>query len=129
MSTADKDAVLAANLAFYGAFTTQDETAMERLWARRAPVTCTHPGWPPVCGREAVMESWRSILTNPDAPHVMCHDDIAFLHGPVAIVLCEEELSGGSLSATNVFVKEDGEWRLVHHHASPLIARGAARGD
>jgi hypothetical protein len=55
----------------------------------------------------------------------MCHDDTAFLHGDVAIVLCEEELADGSLSATNIFVKEDGEWRLVHHQASQLLARGS----
>jgi ketosteroid isomerase-like protein len=125
MSERDKDAVLAANLAFYQAFTSHDVAAMEALWARRAPVSCTHPGWEALMGRGAVLESWRSILENPEAPHVMCHDDIALLHGDVAIVLCEEELADGNLSATNVFVKEDGEWRLVHHQASPLLARGS----
>ena len=53
----------------------------------------------------------------------MCHDDIAILHGNVAIVLCEEELAGGHLAATNVFIKEDGSWRLIHHHASPILER------
>jgi ketosteroid isomerase-like protein len=125
MSDREKDAVLAANLAFYQAFTSQDVPAMEALWARRAPVSCTHPGWVALTGRGAVLESWRSILQNPEAPHVMCHDDTAFLHGDVAIVLCEEELADGHLSATNIFVKEDGEWRLVHHQASPLLARGS----
>jgi len=125
MSYRERDAVLAANLAFYQAFTSHDVAAMEAIWARRAPVTCTHPGWVALISRAAVMESWRSILQNPDAPRVMCHDDTAFLHDDVAIVLCEEELSDGHLSATNVFVREDGEWRLVHHQASPLLARGS----
>jgi len=126
MSDREKDAVLAANLAFYQAFTTQDVAGMEALWARRAPVSCTHPGWVALTGRGAVLKSWRSILQNPEAPHVMCHDDTAFLHGDVAIVLCEEELADSHhLSATNIFVKEDGEWRLVHHQASPLLARGS----
>ena len=44
----DSDAVLAANLQFYHAFTTQDVDAMDRLWARHAPVVCVHPGWPPL---------------------------------------------------------------------------------
>jgi hypothetical protein len=53
----DSDAVLAANLEFYRAFTTRDVDAMEALWARQAPVACVHPGWPPLADRKAVMES------------------------------------------------------------------------
>jgi ketosteroid isomerase-like protein len=119
----ESDAVLATNLEFYRAFATQDFAAMERLWSRKAMVLCTHPGWLPLTGREAVMESWRNILGNPEAPNVMCHDDIAFLYGAMAVVLCEEELSSGHLAATNVFIKEDGSWRLVHHQASPILTR------
>jgi hypothetical protein len=32
------------------------------------------------------------------------------------------------LAATNVFVLEDGQWRMVHHHAGPL-ARTITRQD
>jgi hypothetical protein len=55
----DSDAVLAANLEFYRAFTTRDAEAMDALWARQAPVACVHPGWPALTDRDAVMESWR----------------------------------------------------------------------
>ena len=61
----DSDAVLAANLEFYRAFTTRDVAAMEALWARQAPVACVHPGWPVLADRDAVLESWRGILANP----------------------------------------------------------------
>lgn len=117
----EKDAVLAANLEFYRAFTNQDLEAMDELWSRRAMVLCTHPGWTPLAGREAVMASWRDILGHPEAPAVMCNDDQAFLYGEVAVVLCEEELPGGRLAATNIFLKEDGHWRMVHHQASPIL--------
>jgi ketosteroid isomerase-like protein len=117
----ETDAVLAANLDFYRAFTNQDLEAMEGLWAKRAMVLCTHPGWTSLAGRDAVMASWRDILGHPEAPAVMCHGDQAFLYGELAVVLCEEELPGGRLAATNIFLKEDGEWRLVHHHASPIL--------
>ena len=123
----EKDAVLAANLEFYRAFTTRDFAAMDRLWARKAHILCTHPGWMPLAGRGTVMASWHEILANPEAPRVMCHDDVAFVYGEVAIVLCEEELTGGHLAATNVFIKEDGAWRLLHHHASPLLMRETPR--
>jgi hypothetical protein len=86
-------------------------------------VLCVHPGWTPLIGREAVLASWRDILGNPEAPSVACHDDTAFLYGEVAIVLCEEALPAGRLAATNVFAKEDGAWRLVHHQASPIFVQ------
>ncbi len=121
----DNDAALAANLEFYRAFTAHDWLAMDRLWAKKHPVMCLHPGWTLLRGREAVMQSWRDILTGSEAPHVMCHDDEAFVNGDVAIVVCEEELRDGSLAATNLFVREEGNWRMMHHQASPIIARYA----
>ena len=47
------------------------------------------------------------------------------MNGDVAIVVCEEELRDGSLAATNLFVREEGNWRMMHHQASPIIARYA----
>lgn len=116
----DADAVLEANLAFYSAFGRGDYGAMETIWARRATVLCLHPGWTAVEGREAVMESWRRVLGDPDF-RIMCHDERVYLYGEMAIVLCEEELSGGLLAASNVFIREDGAWRMIHHQASAII--------
>ncbi|HKT17154.1 MAG TPA: nuclear transport factor 2 family protein [Stellaceae bacterium] len=123
MTSSDIDAVLSANLEFYRAFAGRDAAAMDAIWAREAPVTCVHPGWTPLSGRAGVLKSWRDILANPESPRVMCHDDQAFLHGEVALVLCEEELDAGHLIATNIFVREAGAWRMVHHQASPIIVR------
>src|SRR5579864_3209063 len=108
----DADAVLAANLEFYRAFAARDIAAMEALWARRAPVACLHPGWAALHEREAILDSWRGILSNPQAPRIACYDEQVFLYGEVALVLCEEELEGGTLAASNLFVREDGRWRL-----------------
>jgi ketosteroid isomerase-like protein len=125
MPVSDSDAVLAANLAFYRAFAARDIAAMEALWARRAPVACIHPGWPALAGREAVLESWRGILGNPAAPNIACRDEEVLLYGDTALVLCREELDGGTLVASNFFVREDGEWRIAHHQAGQLITRQA----
>jgi ketosteroid isomerase-like protein len=121
----DDDAVLSANLAFYHAFTTRDVAAMDAIWAAEAAVVCVHPGWTPVVGRNAVLQSWRNILANPEAPHVACHDDRAFVYGETALVICEEELNDGHLIATNTFVREAGRWRMIHHQASPIVMRGS----
>ena len=125
LTQTEADALLAANLEFYQAFTSHDLAGMERVWAAETPVLCLHPGWELLRGRAAVLESWRQILSNPEAPHVVVHDDQAFLFGEVGIVTCEEELDGGSLAATNMFVKEQGRWCLVHHQASPILSRRA----
>ncbi len=119
----DSDAVLAANLEFYRAFTMRDVDAMDALWARRAPVACVHPGWPPLADRAAVIESWRGILTNPESPRIACYDERVFLYGDTALVVCEEELGGGTLIASNWFVREVEGWRMAHHHAGQLVAR------
>ena len=119
MGDADQD-VLAANASFYAAFAAKDLEAMDRLWAQRVPVTCIHPGWNVLAGREAVMASWRAILSNPEQPRIVGGGASVQLLGDVAIVTCRELVAGNPLAATNVFVREDGAWRLLHHHAGPV---------
>ncbi|HTO96330.1 MAG TPA: nuclear transport factor 2 family protein [Myxococcales bacterium] len=122
MTAAERE-VLAANDAFYTAFARRDAQAMETLWAHQAPVACLHPGWEPLVGREAVVESWRRILLGGGAPpSIRCDSAEARVSGDFAWVICREVLPGGALAATNLFIREAGAWRLVHHHASPLPA-------
>jgi ketosteroid isomerase-like protein len=110
-------AVLFANEAFYVAFAVCDFPAMDALWSRRPSVTCIHPGWSVLAGRDSVMESWRSILANPNAPRVGCRNAVAHVLGDTAYVVCYEAIDGSFLIATNVFVREDGGWKMVHHQA------------
>ena len=108
---------LSANEAFYDAFGMGDVDAMFAIWAKEAPVTCLHPGWAPLHGRDAVLQSWRGIMESPERPVIQCEEATAKVHGDTAIVLCYENLRGGYLLATNIFVREDGLWRMVHHQA------------
>jgi ketosteroid isomerase-like protein len=113
----DQVALLFTNEAFYAAFAGRDLNAMDGLWSRRSEVTCIHPGWLPLAGRDAVMQSWQAILANPASPAISCWNATAHVLGNVAYVLCHEQLQHGFLAATNVFVREDGSWKLVHHQA------------
>jgi ketosteroid isomerase-like protein len=117
-------AILAANEAFYDAFRREDPTAMNEIWAVHAPVACIHPGWHALSGRDRVMASWRAIMEN-GAPPIRCVAPRVQRLGDTALVICEEHVQGDRLIATNVFVHEDGRWRIVHHHAGP-IADGQA---
>jgi len=114
---ADRGAVTAANAEFYRAFGTGDIKAMDALWADRGEVSCIHPGWPPVRGREDVMASWRGILAEPPEPAVQPAEEQVYLMGDAALVVCFEAIGEIFLAATNVFLRQGGAWRLVHHHA------------
>lgn len=121
-------AILAANDTFYRAFSLRDADAMDELWARSHPVACIHPGWPVLSGRSVVMESWRRVLENPHSPRISCLHAKVHRLGDVAFVTCFESVQGALLSATNVFVLEDGEWTMAHHQAGP-VADDALESD
>ncbi len=112
--------VLEANEAFYRAFTARDVGAMDALWSRRAPVACIHPGWDALQGLAEVLGSFRAILESASSPRVHCSVAAAHVVGDTAFVTCHELVQGARLVATNVFTREDGAWRMVHHHSSPL---------
>lgn len=114
-------AVLFANDVFYVAFAGRDMGAMDQVWAEQTPVACIHPGWNPIAGREEVMESWAAILGNEGSPPVQCRNAHATLIGDVAVVVCHEEIDDTFLIATNIFVKEDGRWKMIHHQAGPSL--------
>ncbi len=108
-----------ANEAFYRAFNQKDVAAMDAVWSR-GEVTCIHPGWNLLQGREAVMASWRDILSNPAQPRIVSGGATVTMLGDVAIVACRELVAGNPLVATNIFRVEDGAWRLLHHHSGPV---------
>jgi uncharacterized protein (TIGR02246 family) len=118
-SEAVNDAVLAVNTAYYRAFAAGDVAAMARVWAEDG-VSCVHPGWPPLIGRDDVMESYRGILASQNRVRIAHQDDIAIVIGDEGRVLCIEIVEGAALAATNFYRRVGGEWRMVHHQASPI---------
>ena len=120
--------MLAANRDFYRAFAARDYNAMAELWAEEHAVACIHPGWAALHGRDGVLESWRAILGSPQAPDVTCSDPTVVMLGDAAFVTCVEHVGTTQVAATNVFVLEQGKWRMVHHHAGPMaISRPSQR--
>jgi ketosteroid isomerase-like protein len=126
LEAATESEVLASNEAFYDAFNTRDLAAMDKVWAERAPVVCLHPGSTALHGRTQVIRSWQAILASAGAPRVAVEGPRVVMLGETAMVLCYERVTdpetgtGAVLAATNVFVRELGEWRLVHHHSSAI---------
>jgi len=98
----EREAVLAANRAFYRAFNDRDVAAMDALWAPTGPVVCLHPGHPPLFERPEIMESWRAILGHPNSPKVRCSDEWATGRPGLAMVVCR-----------------DG-WKMIGHHSAQV---------
>jgi SnoaL-like domain len=116
----EREAVLAANRAFYRAFTERDAEAMDQIWAPSGAMVCLHPGQPPLHERAEIMASWRAILRHPQAPKVRCTGEWVVGRGGLAIVVCREILPEGQLMATNSFVRLNEGWRLIGHHSGPV---------
>lgn len=117
------DALLAANRRFYDAFTRADLGAMDDVWARIMPVTCVHPGWTPLVEREEIMESWQAILAGSAPREIEYGAAEAFPGDEMGYVICGQTIGETELVATNIFVREDGEWKMVHHQAGPVVRR------
>lgn len=116
---ADRERLLFANDAFYAAFNAGSAEAMRQVWVSAGPAYCLHPGWPLLAGAEQVQESWAGIFRGGSTPSIECRGAVPELLGEVGIVFCYEVLGGNVLVATNVFRREAGGWRLLHHQAGP----------
>lgn len=137
----DIDAVTAANTALYDAFEAGDIDLMGAVWLDDDGVVCVHPGWTPVHGRGAVLRSWSVIMANTSYIQFVLTDVRVRVTGDVAVVTCGENmltglpvtesdptpgLAGGRAVATNVFQRSDTGWRLLVHHASPVLSQEEA---
>lgn len=120
MTKSARNQARAANSAFYAAFDGGDMKAMEAVWSSRDDISVFHPNAKGIRGRDSVMLSWRQILVNAEPPDITPMELALILSGKTAMVICEEDLGIARMIATNIFVDENGSWRLVHHQASPL---------
>jgi hypothetical protein len=118
----DEDANLAATAAYYRAFRGADFACMSDIWADD-DVSCVHPGWPVLIGRQNVSQSYCNILGNPMQQPIAHQDEQVLASGVEARVLCCEIVGELALAATNGFRPINGAWRMIHHQASPIAAR------
>lgn len=115
----EEKAILAANEAFYQAFADNDYATMETLWSSGTDIAVIHPGWSPLHGYRAVMDSWHRLLSAPGATPVLCSEPRVYMMDQAAFVICTESFDETELVATNIFIRESDGWKLVHHQSGP----------
>jgi len=123
------DGVTKANQAFYEAFGSLDIARMDRIWSHQEYVTCIHPGWTQRIGWPAVRDSWVLIFNNTFSMEFELTDVQIQVAGDIAWVICTENITGrqgdatqeSQVLATNLYELIDGEWKMIHHHGSPVM--------
>jgi len=124
----NQEGVVAANESFYKAFNARDLDAMKKVWGSNEKVTCVHPGWAPLNGFEPIIESWQGIFKNSGNMDIQITDVSVTTSEDLAWVSCVEKLytiaTHGVLASkvfsTNLFQLNEGSWKMIMHHASPL---------
>ncbi len=122
---ADLDSVAAANAAFYAAFEARDLDAMSLVWEHSDRIICTHPGWASLRGWAQVAASFFALFQNSLQLQIILTKERAEVAGDVGWVTVDENIlqstTATTVSALNLFVRgDDGGWRMVAHHASPV---------
>lgn len=124
-----QEAVLAANEAFYQAFSHRDLSAMSLLWWQGTTSLCIHPGGRVLRGWETIHASWESIFRHTDSLEIEIDTLKIEIDQALAYVVVQEtvlqisrgrKLKAQSL-ATNLFQKMAQKWYLVLHHGSPIV--------
>lgn len=114
-----------AEEAFYAAFENRNIEAMMQIWAQNHTVVCVHPQGPQLLDLESIRHSFEQIMNN--SPRFSIDIDVLeeFTDGNISIRYVNEHLStdddetGFTILATNVYKKTENGWRMVLHHASP----------
>jgi ketosteroid isomerase-like protein len=126
MNSPTYDSSKSCEEAFYAAFTACDAEAMMAVWAHHAPLLCIHPGSAPLTSRHGIEESWRQIFSAGGGVQFSLTEEKVMESEAVCVRYVHENIHHGPglrsmavVCATNVYVFEDGSWRMSLHHASP----------
>ncbi len=124
----EEEQVLTANRTFYAALHKLDLSLMTQVWMHAEWVKCLHPGWELLIGWDYVRGSWEEIFRSTEQMMVSVTRPLVHVAGNAAWVCCLESVTTASqnnvsstlIEATNIFLRRDGRWLMVHHHTTPL---------
>lgn len=131
---AAEDEVRAASKRFYAALTRMlngDASALTGIWSHAPTVTTMHPIGGRQVGWDQVRGSFERVAQVSSRGHVELIDQFIQVAGETAYELGIEQgqfwlygqLATVDARATNIYRREAGAWKIVHHHGdlSPNI--------
>lgn len=105
---------------------------VQECWDHSDRITTGHPSGDWSQGWDEIQATWEIFagFGRHDRGGSQIRSLKAHVYGDVAYTTClftaSQGFGGETLACTNVFVKKDGVWKLVHHHADKSPAMGAA---
>lgn len=123
----DSSEVRAANEAYYAALSARDIDATGKVWARGNTFNIFAAGRSAQMGWDAIRAAYEDLFKRFPELSITMADPAIRQDGDTALVIGIETLRARSpngdpvalsLPATNVFRRQDGQWRMIHHHTS-----------
>lgn len=102
-----------------------DPRPVTGVWSRGQQGSTMHPIGGREVGRDQILAGWEQAGPAFSEGHVTVDDFVVVpLTEDVAYTICTERVEGklggepmrGEWRATNIFRREDGGWKIVHHH-------------
>ena len=123
-----EDEVRAAADRFYAALNgilNGDAGPMAKIWSQSADVTAMHPIGGRQVGWDQVWGSWQQVAEIASGGSVALRDRLVRVVGDAAYELGTEHVDATlagtpvrrEVRVTNIYRRETGAWRIVHHHA------------
>ena len=134
-----EDEVRAAAERFYAALNSVvngDAGPMADVWSQGADATTMHPIGGRQVGWDQVRGSWQQVAQIASGGKVTLGDRLIRVVGDAAYELGTEQidvtLAGQpvrtEVRVTNIYRREGGAWRIVHHHADAAPEMQGGRG-
>jgi len=106
--------------------------AMKEAWHHTDRVTSRHPIDDWSIGWEAIWATWQftSSFGRPDRGGSRVNSHRVFVYGDLAyatvVYTASPAWGGEKINCTNILSKQNGAWKVIHHHADPSPAMQAA---
>lgn len=131
MSTEEE--VRKASTQFYAALNTMlngDAAPLSHIWSHSPDVTTMHPVGGRQVGWSEVQKAWEQVAKATTDGKVELKDQLIRITGDVAYELGTENaeftLGGqkvsGEVRVTNIYQREAGAWKIIHHHTDVVPA-------